>query len=1069
MYTKRVTFEFCLFYFSNAYLLMNKTLRWISALLLLLFAGYFQQVSAQSVARRWNELMLQAIREDFARPPVQARNLFHVSLAMYDAWAAYDTTAEAFFLGKTWGGYYCQFEGVPVPADIEAARRKAMSYAAYRLLVRRFQFSPNAFLSISRFNTYMAELGYDTNNFSTDYASGDPAALGNYIGFCLIFFSQQDGSNEQANYAITNYTPVNPPLDMAIPGNATMLDANHWQPLNLPGAIDQNGNPIPAIQRFQSPEWGRVVPFAMTPADKDTFTRNNVNWYVYNDPGPPPMLDTTANGDPSDAFKWNNAMVIAWNAHLDPTDSVLWDISPGALGNNQTPLPTTLAEYQTFYDFKNGGMPGATGHALNPITGQPYAPQVVPRGDYTRVLAQFWADGPNSETPPGHWFAIFNKVMDHPAFVRKFNGKGAELDSLEYDAKAYFVLGGAVHDAAISAWGIKGWYDNGRPVTSLRYMAGKGQSSDPGLPHYHPAGVQLIPGLIELVAAGDTLAGVNGQNIGKIKFYTWRGFTHIGNPATDFAGVGWILAESWWPFQRKTFVTPPFGGYISGHSTYSRSAAEALTLLTGDAYFPGGMGEFHIAANSNFLGLEKGPSVDVTLQWATYRDASDQTSLSRIWGSIHPPVDDIPGRIIGAKCGIGSYNLAKELFYNDLDQDGFYSYEDCNDYNAAIFPGATEICDGIDNDCDGSFDNNLTITTYYVDFDSDGYGSDVAPIDTCLLAAPVGYATNGLDCDDTNAAIHPGALETCDDLDNDCNGMADDGLPVYTFYPDGDGDGFGGTSTPLSTCFSALPQGYADNNLDCDDANAAINPAAVEMCDTIDNNCNGIADEGLPLFTYYLDQDGDQFGSTDAIVTTCAGLLPGFADNSEDCNDLDASVYPGAPELCDDVDNNCDNVADEGLPIFTYYSDGDGDGFGNPSISFASCLFPTPISFVLNGLDCDDDNPEVNPGIAEIYGDGIDNDCNGVIDSVSSTRNPALRALAFPNPVHEILTIKVDFEGPMYFELSNANGQVVNNGEILFSGGITTLSFEQQLPGVYILRMFVPTENNLILLRVVKM
>ena len=134
------------------------------------------------------------------------------------------------------------------------------------------------------------------------------------------------------------------------------------------------------------------------------------------------------------------------------------------------------------------------------------------------------------------------------------------------------------------------------------------------------------------------------------------------NPATQIAGVGWILAENWWPYQRKTFVTPPFAGYISGHSTFSRSAAEVLTLLTGDEYFPGGMGEFHIGANSGFLGLEKGPSVDVTLQWATYRDASDQTSLSRIWGGIHIEPDDFVGRKLGSQVGTDAVTLAAKYF-----------------------------------------------------------------------------------------------------------------------------------------------------------------------------------------------------------------------------------------------------------------------------------------------------------------------------------------------------------------------------------------------------------------------
>ena len=176
-----------------------------------------------------------------------------------------------------------------------------------------------------------------------------------------------------------------------------------------------------------------------------------------------------------------------------------------------------------------------------------------------------------------------------------------------------------------------------------------------------PCVLPLIPGYIELVAAGDPLAGQNDEHVGKIKLYAWRGPDFIGNPAVDQAGVDWILAENWWPYQRPTFVTPPFAGYVSGHSTYSRAAAEVLTALTGDPFFPGGMSSFDIEANE-FLVFEEGPSVDMTLQWATYRDASDQTSLSRLWGGIHPPADDIPGRVIGERVGIDAFNLARRYF-----------------------------------------------------------------------------------------------------------------------------------------------------------------------------------------------------------------------------------------------------------------------------------------------------------------------------------------------------------------------------------------------------------------------
>jgi hypothetical protein len=164
-----------------------------------------------------------------------------------------------------------------------------------------------------------------------------------------------------------------------------------------------------------------------------------------------------------------------------------------------------------------------------------------------------------------------------------------------------------------------------------------------------------------VVQSGDDLAGDADENVGKIKLYAWCGPDSIADPATDVAGVAWILAENWWPYQRPTFVTPPFAGYISGHSTFSRAAAVVMGLLTGDEFFPGGMGEF-FAPKNEFLVFEDGPSVDVTLQWATYRDASDQTSLSRIWGGIHPPADDIPGRVIGETIGADAFSLAESYF-----------------------------------------------------------------------------------------------------------------------------------------------------------------------------------------------------------------------------------------------------------------------------------------------------------------------------------------------------------------------------------------------------------------------
>ena len=211
--------------------------------------------SQQSAARQWNEILLAAIRVVFARPTVHARNLFHTSVAMYDAWAAYDPAARPFLLGHTVGGYTCAFDGFSAPSDVEQARQEAISYAAYRLLSHRFQASPGVELSQDRFDRQLARLGYDPAMTSTDYASGSPAALGNYIAQGLIEFGLQDGANEANGYANRAYEPANPPLIPKFPGNPDIVDLNHWQPLTLQVFIDQAGNLIPGnTPSFLSPE-----------------------------------------------------------------------------------------------------------------------------------------------------------------------------------------------------------------------------------------------------------------------------------------------------------------------------------------------------------------------------------------------------------------------------------------------------------------------------------------------------------------------------------------------------------------------------------------------------------------------------------------------------------------------------------------------------------------------------------------------------------------------------------------------------------------------------------------------
>lgn len=639
-----------------------------------------------SIARMWNEALLYAIRQDLARPTVHARNLFHSSMLMYDIWATYAGTGEAtVFLGENFQGYTCPFAGVSAPENPDEAIREAISYGMYYLLRHRFRFSPGG-IAIQRYlETLMTQLGYDVNFSSTDYSSGNPAALGRYLADQIITFGMQDGSNEEQDYANLYYSPVNEPLDPEQSGNPTISDPDRWQPLSIDNFVDQSGIPIGVAPPFLGPEWGRVKPFALQSRDLTLHNRDGYEYWVYHDPGPPPGISDT--DGLTDDYKWNHTMVAVWSSHLDPRNGKMIDISPASNGNNPS-YPQTPDLFRTFYQYMEGG-DQSQGYDVNPVTGEPYEQQVVPLGDYARVLAEFWADGPDSETPPGHWFTILNYVNDHPQLVRRLQGSGNELPRLEWDVKSYLIMGGAMHDVAITAWGIKGYYDYVRPVSAIRYMADRGQSSDRSAPAYDPHGLPLIDGLIELVREGDPLAGSSNQHVNKIKINAWRGPDYISNPEFSMAGVGWILAENWWPYQRPSFVTPPFAGYISGHSTYSSAGAEVLTLMTGSEYFPGGLGEFY-APKNEFLVFEEGPSVDIHLQWARYRDASDHSSISRIWGGIHPPVDDIPGRNIGIDVGRDAFEKALRYFTNTItSSEQMVVPEDSYVYPNPVLSGGT--------------------------------------------------------------------------------------------------------------------------------------------------------------------------------------------------------------------------------------------------------------------------------------------------------------------------------------------------------------------------------------------
>ncbi len=582
--------------------------------------------STNSIARFWDEQILTAIRGDTPHPPAHARNLFHLSVCMYDAWAAYDNTAVGYL-----------FREKHTAGDIAAARREAISYAAWRILKERYYFSKTASNTLAQLDAQMVSLGYSTNNFSVDTST--PAGVGNAIYLAVSGYYSKDGSR-QTNGTPSNpypdspvieggYLAVNSPMTTGLPGTV-VNDVNRWQPLAIANATDQNGFPLGPIQKFLGAQWLNVRPFCLDRSSQI------VPWF---DPGPQPKL-----GGVGDALFRNEVVeIIRRSSELTPDDGVTLDISPGAWGNN--PL----------------GSNSGAGRPLNPATGLPYAPNVVKRGDFARVLAEFWADGPSSETPPGHWNTIANSVADNPNLIKRIGGTGPVVDDLEWDVKVYLALNAAVHEAACAAWSLKRYYDGGRPISFIRYMGGLGQSTQVGGTAYHPNGLPLITNLIEMVTSTTAATGGRHQGlpIGKVAIYCWPG--QPANPATQHSGAKWIRADYWFPFQKATFVTPAFPGYISGHSTFSRAAAEVLAAVTGTPFFPGGMGTFTVST-TNFLSFEQGPSEPLQLQWATYYDAADQAGLSRLWGGIHVSVDDLTGRVVGSECGLAAWAMATRYF-----------------------------------------------------------------------------------------------------------------------------------------------------------------------------------------------------------------------------------------------------------------------------------------------------------------------------------------------------------------------------------------------------------------------
>ncbi len=377
--------------------------------------------SADSIVVFWNEVSLRAVRNGTLGPPMVARALSMVHTATYDAWAAYDTTA----VGVRYGGALRR----PVAERTLANKEKAVSFAAFRVLMNVYPAQSNLFISS------MTAVGYDPNDTSTDPTT--PQGIGNTVAENLLGFRHDDGANQFGNTPDTNgvivtaaygdytgYQPVNT--------TNVLNDPNRWQPL-----VFSNG----ASPRWLAPHWKNVTPFALT---------NPAQFRP-----PPPYRFVEGDRAASRKYIAQAKQIVNFTARLT---------------------------------------------------------------DKQKTIVEYWADGPRSETPPGHWnlFAQFVSLRD---------GHG-----IDDDAKMFFALNNAELDCSIAVWECKIYYDNQRPITAI---------------HFLYAG-QQIP--------------------------TWRDTN---------GGARTVLGENWVPFQPNTFISPPFADYVSGHSTFSSAAAEILMSYTG--------------------------------------------------------------------------------------------------------------------------------------------------------------------------------------------------------------------------------------------------------------------------------------------------------------------------------------------------------------------------------------------------------------------------------------------------------------------------------------------------------
>jgi hypothetical protein len=526
---------------------------------------------------------------------------------------------------------------------------------------------------------------------------------------------------------------------------------------------------------------------------------------------------------------------------------------------------------------------------------------------------------------------------------------------------------------------IPGWYSQ-RTTPSTLYGAGTGSSSTGGLYSYGSTGsTERALGTIgssNLSFGGDFAHGVQFHNTSgdfasaftvSFTMEQWRN----GGSASSNELTFWYMISS-------TTMTSLDPGVFTGWTQVTALSTDSPIITVGASALDGNLPANQVVVSSVVIpGLILADGEYLMLKWDDPDHSGTDHGLS---------IDDVT---------ISWSASCPTVYYEDSDADGLGDL--LSTTTSCVTP--TGYVTNSD-DCDDTDNAIGAAQTFYLDSDGDGLGSSTS---TLSCTQPVGYVTNNTDCDDGNIAI--GAIQT--------------------YYLDADGDTYG-SNTSTTSCTPVA--GYVLNNTDCNDANAALNPGAAEICNLQDDNCNASIDDGLVFVNYFIDADGDNYG-TGTPESLCSNPGAGYATVDGDCDDSDNTVYPGATEICDGQDNDCANGSDDGLTFTDYYTDADGDTYGTGA---AQSLCSNPgVGFATVDGDCDDSNANAYPGATEIADNGVDENCDLIDNYASIDQQSMSKVSVFPNPTNGLVTLTFNQElSDAYVVITNVLGEEVYSENI---------------------------------------